>query len=254
MKNFLLFTLLTPVIIFSQDTSYVVIKNDSLNLLHESERNYIGINLSPMIAGLLTNQTSHNIKVSTIYKRNFGDHNMRFSLNYLKNVSNSNFDFNMPVLTTDTSIFYRYFNSDYEYFDFRLGFEELRSYSSSRVHIGVDLIVGYGQQKSNYFHNVYELDSSGYYLSSSKYDNHSLKNTEGQRIANYFTTGIDVSFGMDIFLSQSFLLTIQLTPQFNYYIYSKDKILEDPLSEYVQFGNFADFKLGYLDIQLIYKF
>ena len=47
----------------------------------------------------------------------------------------------MPVLTTDTSIFYRYFNSDYEYYDFRLGFEELRSYSTSRVHIGVDLIL-----------------------------------------------------------------------------------------------------------------
>ena len=59
---------------------------------------------------------------------------------------------------------------------------------------------------------------------------------------------------MDILLSQSFLMTIQLTPQFNYYIFSEDKILEDPLSEYVQFGNFADFKLGYLDAQLIYKF
>ena len=59
---------------------------------------------------------------------------------------------------------------------------------------------------------------------------------------------------MDIFLSESFLLTIQLTPQFNYYIYSKDKLIDDPLNEYVQFGNFADFKLGYLDVQLIYKF
>ena len=156
MRKFLLLTLLTPVIIFSQDTSYVIIKNDSLNLLHESERNYIGINLSPMVAGLLTNQTSHNIKVSTMYKRNFGYHNMRFSFNYLKNVSNSNFDFNMPVLTTSihlsfTDILIQIMNT----LIFRLGFEELRSYSSSRVVVGVDLIVGYGQQKSNYFHNVW---------------------------------------------------------------------------------------------------
>ena len=55
MKSILFFPLLI-LIIFSQDTSYVIIKNDSLNLLHESERNYIGINLSPMVAGLLTNQ------------------------------------------------------------------------------------------------------------------------------------------------------------------------------------------------------
>ena len=254
MKNFLFFIFLFPAIIFSQDSSYVINEHDSINYFHESERNYIGLNLSPMVAGLLTNQTHHNIKISTIYKRNFGDHNMRFSLNYLQNVSNSNFDFNMPVLTTDTSIFYRYFNSDYEYYDFRFGFEELRSYSTTRVHIGIDLLIGYGQQKSNYFHNVYELDSSGYYLSSSNYENHTLIKTEGQRVANYFTTGVDVSFGMDIFLSESFLLTIQLTPQFNYYIHSKDKLIEDPLEEYVQFGNFADFKLGYLDVQLIYKF
>ena len=91
-------------------------------------------------------------------------------------------------------------------------------------------------------------------MSSSNYEHHTLIKTEGQRETNYFTTGIDVSFGMDIFLSESFLLTIQLTPQFNYYLYSKDKLIEDPLNEYVQFGNFADFKLGYLDVQLIYKF
>ena len=52
-----------------------------------------------MVAGLLTNlESSHDIKISSFYKRNFGDHNMRFSFNYLENVSNSNFDFNMPVL------------------------------------------------------------------------------------------------------------------------------------------------------------
>ena len=90
MKNFLFFIFLFPAIIFSQDSSYVINEHDSINYFHESERNYIGLNLSPMVAGLLTNQTSHNIKISTIYKRNFGDHNMRFSLNYLQNVSNSN--------------------------------------------------------------------------------------------------------------------------------------------------------------------
>ena len=254
MKKFLLVFLCIPLIFSAQDSSYVSEKTDSISYFHESERNYLGLNLSPMVAGLVTNQDEHNIKLSALYKRNFGDHNVRMSFNYLKNISNSNFDFNMPVLTTDTSIFYRYFNTDYDYFDIRFGFEELRNYSSTRVHIGIDVLFGYGQQKSNYFHNAYELDSSGYYLPSSNYSNHLLTNAEGKRTSNYLITGLDVSFGMDVFLSESFLVTLQLTPQFNYYIFSSDQTFEDPLGEYIQYGDFSDFKLGYLDIQLIYKF
>ena len=91
-------------------------------------------------------------------------------------------------------------------------------------------------------------------MTSSGYSNHPLKNAEGKRISNYLITGLDVSFGLDVFLSESFLVTLQLTPQFNYYIFSSDQTFEDPLDEYIQYGNFSDFKLGYLDIQLIYKF
>ena len=253
MKYIFLSTLLFPLILSSQDTTYVSIVDTNL-YLHESERNYIGINLSPMVAGLLTNQNDHDIKLTAIYKRNFGDFNLRFSFNYLENISNSDHDFNMPVLTTDTSIFYRYFNTDYNYFDLRFGLEELRSFSSTRVHIGLDAIFGFGQQNSNYFHRTYKLDSSGYYLSNSDFQNHSLMLNNGQRISNYLVSGLDVSFGMDVFLSETFLVTFQLTPQFNYYIFRSDELIDDPIDEYIQYGSYADFKLGYFDIQLIYKF
>ena len=253
MKYIFLSTLLFPLILSSQDSTYVSVVDTNLHT-HESERNYIGINLSPMVAGLLTNQNDHDIKLTAIYKRNFGDFNLRFSFNYLENISNSDHDFNIPVLTTDTSIFYRYFNNDYNYFDLRFGLEELRSFSSTRVHIGLDAIFGFGQQNSNYFHRSYKLDSSGYYLSNSDFQNHSLMLTYGQRISNYLVSGLDVSFGMDVFLSETFLVTFQLTPQFNYYIFCSDDLIEDPLDEYLQYGSYADFKLGYFDIQLIYKF
>ena len=253
MKYIFLSTFLFPLILSSQDTTYVSFVDTNL-YLHESERNYIGINLSPIVAGLLTNQNDHDIKLTAIYKRNFGDFNLRFSFNYLENISNSDHDFNMPVLTTDTSIFYRYFNTDYNYFDLRFGLEELRSFSSTRVHIGLDAIFGFGQQNSNYFHRSYKLDSSGYYLSNSDFQNHSLMLTNGQRISNYIVSGLDVSFGMDVFLSETFLVTFQLTPQFNYYIFSSDELIDDPIDEYIQYGSYADFKLGYFDIQLIYKF
>ena len=111
MKYIFLSTLLFPLILSSQDSTYVSVVDTNLHT-HESERNYIGINLSPMVAGLLTNQNDHDIKLTAIYKRNFGDFNLRFSFNYLENISNSDHDFNIPVLTTDTSIFYRYFNND----------------------------------------------------------------------------------------------------------------------------------------------
>ena len=228
MKYIFLSTLLFPLILSSQGTTYVSVVDTNL-YLHESERNYIGINLSPMVAGLLTNQNDHDIKLTAIYKRNFGDFNLRFSFNYLENLSNSDYDFNMPVLTTDTSIFYRYFNTDYNFFDLRFGLEELRSFSSTRVHIGLDAIFGFGQQNSNYFHRSYKLDSSGYYLSNSDFQNHSLMLTNGQRISNYIVSGLDVSFGMDVFLSETFLVTFQLTPQFNYYIFRNDELINFPL-------------------------
>ena len=253
MKYILFLSLIIPFLTTAQDSTYVVIEDTNV-YLHESERNYLGINLSPMVAGLLTNQNEHNIKLSALYKRNFGDFNMRISFNYLENISNSDHDFNMPVLTTDTSIFYRYFNTDYDYFDMRFGIEELRSFSSTRVHIGLDAIFGFGQQISNYFHRSYVLDSSGYYLSNSDFQNHPLMLSNGKKISNYFVSGLDVSFGMDVFLSESFLVTFQLTPQFNYYIFRSDELIDDPLDEYIQYGSYADFKLGYFDIQLIYKF
>jgi hypothetical protein len=254
MKYILFISLFNPFLLSAQDSSYVPIAQDSNLNIHESERNYLGINLSPMLSGILSNQNEYDIKLSALYKRNFGDFNIRFSFNYLEKISNSDHDFNMPVLTNDTSIFYRYFNTDYDYFDLRFGFEELRSFSSTRVHIGMDAIFGFGKQISNYFHRSYKIDSSGYYLLSTDFQNHPLMLINGQRVSNYFVSGLDVSFGMDVFLSESFLVTFQLTPQFNYYIFRNDESINDPLEEYLQYGSYADFKLGYFDIQLIYKF
>ena len=72
MKSILFFLLSMPFLLSAQDTTYVSIADTNL-YLHESERNYLGINLSPMVAGLLTNLNDHDIKLSVLYKRNFGD-------------------------------------------------------------------------------------------------------------------------------------------------------------------------------------
>ena len=55
-------------------------------------------------------------------------------------------------------------------------------------------------------------------------------------------------------MNDAFLLTVQITPQFNYFIFLNESHLNDPSDEYIQFGDYADFKLGYFDLNLIYKF
>ena len=96
-------------------------------------------------------------------------------------------------------------------------------------------------------------DSVGNYVPTI---NNLITNNEGNISYNYFITGIDLSFGMDLFLSESILLTLQLTPQFNYWIVNQNSIyINDLNGEFENYGNnYADFKLGYFDLLLIYKF
>ena len=79
---------------------------------------------------------------------------------------------------------------------------------------------------------------------------------DGNFNCNYFVTGLDISFGMDLFLSESIVLTFQLTPQFNYLIVNSKSIsVDDPLERFVNYGrSYPDFKIGYFDLLLTYKF
>ena len=84
--------------------------------------------------------------------------------------------------------------------------------------------------------------------------NDPLVKTIGNRVTNYLVTGLDVSFGLDWIMNDAFMLTVQITPQFNYFIFLNQSQLEDPSGEYIPFGDYADFKLGYFDLNLIYRF
>ena len=226
-------------------------KSDSILKIYESERNYLGFNCSPIISIFLNNNSFQNLKFNSVYKRNYGKFNTRFSINYLKDFQN---DFiYSPSASSDTSITYRLSNSSYNHFDIRFGFEQLRYLSFSRFHIGLDIIVGYGNQLSTYDHLLLLKDSLGNYVLTI---NSLINNMNGNFNCNYFNTGIDLSFGIDLFFNESFLVTFQLTPQFNYlFVNSKSISFEDPLEKYLYYGlNYADFKIGYFDILLTYKF
>jgi hypothetical protein len=49
------------------------------------------------------------------------------------------------------------------------------------------------------------------------------------------------------------MFTFQITPQFNYYIFLNEKIV-DAQNEYLPASNYADFRLGYFDLILYYRF
>jgi hypothetical protein len=229
------------------------IKLDTISKIYESERNYLGINLSPLFNVFANNNPIEKAKISFIYKKNFENLNARFNFNYLRDPNNDVFDFYYPISSSDSIITYRYLFSNYNHYDFRFGFEKLRYLSSSRFHIGLDGILGFGTQTSNYGHQLYMKDTTGSY---SQFSNNLINNNLGNISYNYLIAGFDISFGMDLFLSESILLTFQLTPQFNYCMVNKNSIeIIDPIGEYKNYGeNYAEFKIGYFDLLLIYKF
>ena len=227
---------------------------DTIPKIYESERNYLGINLSPLFNVFANNDPIEKAKISFIYKKNFGTLNARFSFNYLRDHPINNvFDYYYPTSSSDSTITYRYLFSNYNHYDFRFGFEKLRYLSSSRFHIGLDGILGFGTQTSNYGHQLYMKDTTGSY---SQFSNNLINNNLGNISYNYLIAGFDISFGMDLFLSESIVLTFQLTPQFNYLIVNSKSIsVDDPLERFVNYGrSYPDFKIGYFDLLLTYKF
>ncbi len=226
----------------------------------EFYRNYLGSNISPLLSGVVSGRDNFNVKVNLNYKRNYGDKNLRLSMNYLTEGNVFPYDYFATQSTTDTSMINRFFNNSYDHYDFRIGFEELRGYSGARVHVGVDAIIGFGNNTSTYFDKLYVLDSAGSFI----IDNNERINTyqysinggpiyNGAHFMDFLITGVDVSFGFDWVLNDRFMFTFQVVPQFNYYIFLKESF-QDPYGEYHSAVNYADFKLGYFDLMLFYRF
>ncbi len=245
--NLLLLSIFLTIVSIGQET--IDFEDDTIIPI-ESQRNYFGTNISPLMTGIISERNNYDVKVNVLYKRNYGEKNLRFSLNHLTEGNDLQYDYYMPTSSNDTSISRRYFNSSYYHYDFRFGFEELRGFSGSRVHVGIDGIIGLGNQQLGYFNRLFVKDSVGNYLVSAD-----ILDNEGERNSNYLITGLDVSFGIDWVLNEAFIFTMQITPQFNYYIFRNSKSpTVDPFNEYSSPINYADFKLGYFDVNLIYRF
>lgn len=228
----------------SDSTQYAI--DDSLYF--EDRPNYIGFNLSPLVSGIVGGYNK-DVKFSVIYKRNFGFKNLRFSLNHHRTVNRYPYNSYDVISTTDTSYDARFFAHNYQSYDLRIGIEELRGYRHARLHIGADIIIGYADNEEEYFTETMVQDSSGNYKIPSAH----VPGPSGSKHGNYLNIGVDVSFGFDWFLSDDFLFTFQMTPQFNYNILMEGTT-QDDLNVLTAPKNFADFKLTYFDVILIYKF
>jgi hypothetical protein len=232
---------------FSQTDSTDYFGEDSIIPVEEFP-NYVGFNISPLVGSIIS-QNDRNVKLTASYKRNFGDKNLRTSFNYITKSHYLPFDNYKIVNTTDSSYDVRFFTTNHRTFDIRLGFEELRGYRFSRLHVGADLIVGYGEYDFGYFSRNYQVDSSGTYRYNSDLDVFDAGLNEGK----YLDLGLDISFGFDWFMSDQFLFTFQLTPQLNYYILTNSKI-NDPLDQLEKPKNIPEFNIGFFDVYLYYKF
>lgn len=229
----------------AQDSLYV---DESDSVFFEERRNYLGVNLSPFFTSAFGKENK-NVKMSIVYKRNKGYKNIRFSANYITLANRTPFYAFRTIGSSDSSIINRYNKSDYRTADLRIGFEEIKGGGAVRFHIGADLLMGYGKFYSEYRQNELLVDSIGVYR---------LRNDieplyVGSHSSDYFITGLDVSFGFDWFLDEVFMVTLQLTPQFNYYLAISEKLV-DQYKQYRPIVNFVDFDLGHLDVMLVYKF
>lgn len=231
---------------FGQKDSVNYAIDDSLYF--EDRPNYIGFNLSPLVSGIVGDYNK-DVKFSLIYKHNLGFKNLRFSANHIRTVHPYPYNSYQVISTTDSSYDARFNTHNYRSFDARFGIEELRGYRHARLHIGADLILGYASYREEYYDKTIALDSSGVY----RIQDQDFDIPTGYKSGNYFNFGVDVSFGFDWFISNDFLFTFQITPQFNYNI-KLDEILADDNNVLVNPKNFADFKLNYFDVLLVYKF
>jgi len=261
MKKYFLLLLgvfVTVNVINSQENTESLEVIDSAYL--EQYRNYFGSNITPLLSGVVSGKDNFNVKVNLSYKRNFGEKNLRFSMNYLTEGNVFPYDYYSIQSTTDTTLHNRYFDNSYEHYDFRFGFEELRGYGGARVHVGVDAIIGFGNNSSIYFDRTYLKDTTGAYILTNDVSSNNFEYSinggpvyNGYHFIDYLITGIDVSFGFDWLLNDRFMFTFQVVPQFNYYIFLNEKF-GDQHMEYQSAKNYADFKLGYFDLMLYYRF
>jgi len=238
--------LLSSIIVTRAQDSLFFEESDSI--FFEERRNYLGVNLSPLFTSSFGRE-NRNAKMSVVYKRNKGYRNIRFSANYMTLANKTSFYAFRTIGSSDSSITNRYYESDYKTGDIRIGFEEIKGGGAGRFHIGADIILGYAQFYSEYRQNELLVDSIGVY----RLDNDVEPIYTGSHSSDYFITGIDVSFGFDWFLDDVFMITLQLTPQFNYYLAISEK-LADQYKQYNPIENFVDFDLGYFDVMLVYKF
>jgi len=242
----LLLVLVTAKFAIGQEDSAMVENPDSI--FFEDRRNYVGVNVFPLFTSAFGSENK-NTKINLTYKRNKGDKNLRVSLNYQTLANKTPYYSFKTIGSSDSSLTNRYFESNYKSYDVRFGFEELKGAGLSRFHIGADLILGYATFESEYRDAEIVVDSLGSY----KLTDEVVPSYIGSHTSDFFVTGVDVSFGFDWFLDDVFLVTLQLTPQFNFYIANEERLI-DQKNQYTPIQNFVDFNLGYVDIMLFYKF
>lgn len=260
----IVFIVLISGTLFAQGQRIVLPDTDStFNDTSMFYHNLIGINVFPAF-GLLGGGTMPSTKIYIQYKYMMKRANIRFGLNYINyQHRNDRLDLIIPdqAVPTDSITFRKFFDEIYTY-DARLGLEYAFPRENIRFYAGVGAIFGVNQYNRNYYEFKQEIDTlftspNNSVVDSiypSFYSTNALLQPDGHSNTRLIKTGFDFSLGVDFYLSDNFVISIQYTPEFAYYKYFDEDLNDDSRVFSKQVPDHWNFALDYVDLVIHINF
>lgn len=243
----------------SENDNYIKNQKDTV-WVDTLPRNLLGLNVYPAF-GMLGGGRLTSTKIFMQYKRLYDHMNLRSSINYLNfHYNNEKTDVlkikrDTVIKNTDTtlvdSLVLRRFYYDVFSYDFRVGAEYAFPNKDWRFYFGGAIIAGIHNINEYYYH--YTKEFKGYPVENVNF-NFSTGEIAGYRKTSFFKTGVDLTIGVDINLSQNAVISVQYAPEIVYY-HRLDQNLVDPDNFFVKdLPNTVKFIPDYIDIIVSIRF
>jgi len=206
----------------------------------------IGINISPIAVQLLGGETGYQ-KWSIQFRKCLGFAVFRANANLTMNPQDPwSDDWGGTIYLSDTTRSISTTLNAVVRKDLRFGFEKDWGWENMKFSLGADLIGGRTARRTIFINEFYDVDQVNNLLQ--------ISHVESEGINMYFyKIGFDLSMGIEFKLSDSFNLTAQWTPEWNYYLLDKSRPYKEEYLPSVEPSIWMD--IGpIIDLYLSYKF
>jgi hypothetical protein len=222
--------------------------NDSIASDSIWQGDLIGLNVYPAF-GMIGGGIMPSSKIFFQYKHHFEKSNLRVSANYINfHLADDRLDL---VMLGDTSVIMRQYNNNIYTLDLRIGYERVVPMDNFRFYYGIGLMGGYHHFEKSYYH--YEESYESFPIE--RINQPVELNMLGWYRADMLKMGVDFTFGVDVFVSENVLMSVQYSPEMAYYMRmnsetddSADVFDGDLINDYL------DFRGDYIDLVLSVKF